>query len=69
MATQDRISTTTTMLSAMKSVKILGVSDAVAGLVQKARVYEVERAKSVRWMMSLYNASGALLFAFCPFFL
>ncbi|PSR92117.1 P-loop containing nucleoside triphosphate hydrolase protein [Coniella lustricola] len=66
MATQDRIATTTTMLSSIKSVKILGVSNSVAGLVQKARVFEIERAKSVRWMMALYNASANALGIFTP---
>jgi ATP-binding cassette subfamily C (CFTR/MRP) protein 1 len=60
-ATQHRISTTSSVLGSMKSVKMLGISDAIINRVEELRHQELEMAKTVRWMMVAYNASGKML--------
>ncbi|KAF3769045.1 putative ABC transporter [Cryphonectria parasitica EP155] len=66
LATQDRIATTANMLSFMKSIKILGLSEAVANLVRDSRLFEMGQAKKIRWMMIFYNASANALGIFTP---
>lgn len=57
-ATQERIAMTTSMLTSMKSLKMLGVDTYTEALVQNLRLRELDMAKKVRWMMVAYNASG-----------
>lgn len=57
-ATQKRISMTTSMLNSMKSLKMLGVTTYVESLVQNLRLWELNMAMQVRWIMVAYNASG-----------
>jgi ATP-binding cassette subfamily C (CFTR/MRP) protein 1 len=61
-ATQDRISATFCVLAAIKSVKALGLSDAISFQIQDLRVQELFRASKIRWMNVAYNASGKILF-------
>jgi ATP-binding cassette subfamily C (CFTR/MRP) protein 1 len=42
----------------MKSVKALGVSDAMVKYVEGLRQDEIKSANSVRYMNAVYNASG-----------
>lgn len=42
----------------MKSVKALGVSDAMMKYVDRLRQDEIKSANSVRYMNAVYNASG-----------
>lgn len=48
------------MLGAIKNIKMLGVQEAVSDHILEMREEEIEAAKSVRWMMIAYNASGKL---------
>jgi len=57
-ATQARISMTSSILGSMKSVKMVGISEAVLICLQEMRSHEFYKANSVRWMMVAYNASG-----------
>jgi ATP-binding cassette, subfamily C (CFTR/MRP), member 1 len=57
-ATQQRLAMTTSMLSSMKGLKMLGVTTAMESLVHTLRLQELDMAKKVRWMMVAYNASG-----------
>ena len=57
-ATQKRISMTVSMLASAKSIKMLGVSEAMQSKVQGLRLHEIDMSKRLRWMMVGYNASG-----------
>lgn len=57
-ATQARIAVISGMLASMKSIKTLGLTEAISGLVQRRRDYEIAQAQRIRWMMVAYNASG-----------
>lgn len=59
-ATQNRIAMTTSMLGSVKSLKMLGIVDHTESLILSLRLWELEMAKKVRWMMVAYNASGML---------
>ncbi|GJC81629.1 ABC transporter atnG [Colletotrichum liriopes] len=65
-ATQKRIAMTTSMLSSMKSLKMLGMASYTESLVQKLRFQELQMSKKVRWMMVAYNASANALGIFSP---
>lgn len=60
-ATQTRISTLSSVLGSMKSVKAMGLSGFLGDYVTGLRQKEIERSKHVRWMNVAYNASGMLL--------
>ncbi|KAI8239887.1 ABC transporter atnG [Colletotrichum sp. SAR 10_96] len=62
-ATQKRLAMTTSMLSSMKGLKMLGVTNYAAGLVQHLRKQELHMASRVRWMMVAYNASVFVIVA------
>jgi hypothetical protein len=57
-ATQNRLAMTTSMLTAIKSLKMLGTTPYTEALIQNLRLRELGMAKKVRWMMVAYNASG-----------
>lgn len=57
-ATQNRLAMTTSMLAAIKSLKMLGTTLYTEALIQNLRLRELAMAKKVRWMMVAYNASG-----------
>lgn len=65
-ATQNRISMTSAVISAIKNVKMLGLQDAVSTRIQGLRQYELHMASKVRWMMVAYNASANALGMFAP---
>ncbi|KAL6862008.1 P-loop containing nucleoside triphosphate hydrolase protein [Trichoderma novae-zelandiae] len=65
-ATQKRLSMTTSMLSSMKSLKMLGVAPYTENLIRNLRLQELAMAKRVRWMMVAYNASANALGIFSP---
>lgn len=58
-ATQERLAVTTSMLTSIKSIKMLGVTPYTESLINSLRLQELRMAKKVRWMMVAYNASGA----------
>lgn len=62
-ATQKRLATTSSMLSSMKSLKMLGITAYTESMVNSLRLQELDMSSKVRWMMVAYNASGT---SFCP---
>ena len=48
---QSRVSSTSAMLGSMKSIKLLGVSAIVGGLIQRLRVHENVVARKWRWLL------------------
>ncbi|KJK75094.1 hypothetical protein H634G_09729 [Metarhizium anisopliae BRIP 53293] len=65
-ATQNRLSMITAFLGSIKTIKLLGISGSIAEYVASLRSTEIERAKSVRWIMVGYNASANFLGIFTP---
>lgn len=49
---------TTSMLSSVKGMKMLGFSEETEDLIRQLRHQEMQMARKVRWMMVIYNASG-----------
>ena len=60
-ATQQRISTTSTAIGGIKNIKMLGLQSPIQEKILDLRVHELEMAKAVRWIATLYNASGKCL--------
>lgn len=65
-ATQNRISMTTSIISGMKEVKMLGLQATVSTTVENLRQIELQMASKVRWLMVAYNASANALGMFAP---
>jgi ABC-type multidrug transport system fused ATPase/permease subunit len=59
-ATQRRLAVTSAVLGSMRDVKMLGMQDAAEENILRLRREEMDRARRVRWMMVVYNASGEL---------
>ena len=57
-ATQERIAMTTSALSSIKGMKMLGFATETESLIQGLRARELDMGNKVRWMMVAYNASG-----------
>ncbi|KAK8061986.1 oligomycin resistance ATP-dependent permease yor1 [Apiospora phragmitis] len=57
-ATQDRIAATNSMLSAIKTVKMLGMQSNLHKRIEMIRSNELLAASRLRWVMVYYNASG-----------
>lgn len=57
-ATQSRIAATSSMLSSMKIVKMLGMQHNLTNRIQALRNDELFSASKLRWVMVYYNASG-----------
>lgn len=57
-ATENRVAALSSMLSSMKSIKMLGLETYISARVRKLRFAELLAALEVRWMMVYYNASG-----------
>ncbi|KAF4121361.1 ABC-type multidrug transport system, ATPase and permease component [Geosmithia morbida] len=66
MGTQQRLATTTSMLSSLKSVKMLGLSDYIESLVSSLRKDELYMAERIRRMMVAHNASANASVIFSP---
>jgi hypothetical protein len=49
---------TASMLSAAKSMKMLGMVGAMTSKIEELREQELEMYKKLRWVMVIYNASG-----------
>ncbi|KAJ6142459.1 hypothetical protein N7471_001912 [Penicillium samsonianum] len=64
-AVQKRIAVTASMLGSMKSMKIMGVTEAVESSVQQYRRKEIQSAMGFRWLSLWTNtiASAPLIFA------
>ncbi|KAF7180682.1 hypothetical protein CNMCM7691_009973 [Aspergillus felis] len=65
-ATQNRIAATSSMLSAMKVVKMLGLQENFAHRIQELREAELRTASKLGWIMVYYNASANALGIFSP---
>ncbi|PQE27279.1 ABC transporter protein [Rutstroemia sp. NJR-2017a WRK4] len=57
-ATQSRIGATSSFISSMKVVKMIGLQHDLTNRVQKLRGAELLVASKLRWVMVYYNASG-----------
>jgi hypothetical protein len=58
-ATQHRVAATSSMLSSIKVIKMLGLQHCIAKRTLHLREEELETASRVRWIMVYYNASGS----------
>ncbi|GIJ90521.1 hypothetical protein Asppvi_009478 [Aspergillus pseudoviridinutans] len=65
-ATQNRIAATSSMLSAIKVVKMLGLQQNFARRIQELRGAELRTASKLGWIMVYYNASANALGIFSP---
>ena len=57
---QTRIASTASLLSSMKSVKMMGLADLMSNRIQGQRVEEMKSANGYRWMVILTNTIGKL---------
>ncbi|AEO59860.1 hypothetical protein MYCTH_2308466 [Thermothelomyces thermophilus ATCC 42464] len=64
--TQQRVAATSSMLSSMKVIKMLGLQHCMASFTRRLREEELKTASRVRWIMVYYNASANLLGIFSP---
>ncbi|KAJ9151860.1 Canalicular multispecific organic anion transporter 2 [Pleurostoma richardsiae] len=65
-ATQNRMSMTTSVISSIRDIKMLGIQQALENHIQELRHTEMDAARSVRWLMVGYNASANALGMFAP---
>jgi ATP-binding cassette subfamily C (CFTR/MRP) protein 1 len=61
-AIQKRVALTTKLLRSMKSVKLTGMVEISAKLVQSERVRELELGKKYRWLVTWMNGVGELVY-------
>ncbi|EFQ31083.1 ABC transporter [Colletotrichum graminicola] len=65
-STQKRLAMTSSMLSSMKGLKMLGVTAYTESIINSLRLQELDMSSRVRWMMVAYNASANALGIFTP---
>ncbi|KAF2721401.1 putative ABC transporter [Polychaeton citri CBS 116435] len=65
-ATQNRVAATSSVLSEMKVVKMLGFQYCLTRRIQELRKKELWAASNLRWIMVFYNASANALGIFSP---
>ncbi|PWY92268.1 putative ATP-binding cassette transporter [Aspergillus heteromorphus CBS 117.55] len=65
-ATQERISTTSSALGGIKSVKMMGLEDPIHSQISHLRDQELRMSKRLRWIQVAYNASANALGIFAP---
>ncbi|TGO29604.1 hypothetical protein BPAE_0013g00560 [Botrytis paeoniae] len=65
-ATQSRIGATSSLISSMKVVKMIGLQHNLTNRVQQLRKEELWVASKLRWVMVYYNASANALGIFSP---
>ncbi|PYH32191.1 ATP-binding cassette transporter [Aspergillus neoniger CBS 115656] len=65
-ATQERISTTTSVLGGIKSLKMMGMVDATQCRISQLREKELRLSERLRWILVAYNASANSLGIFAP---
>ncbi|KAJ5721180.1 ATP-binding cassette transporter [Penicillium malachiteum] len=66
LATQKRIAVITSTLSGIKSLKMLGMEDAIQTQISYLRKQELHTSKGMRWILVAYNASANALGIFAP---
>lgn len=57
-AVQKRVGETSSMLSHMKGIKMMGLTDFFHGLVQSLRVHELKVSARVRWLLVHFVTLG-----------
>lgn len=57
-ATQNRLAATTAAIEGIKSLKMMGMEDAIQSQVLHLRNNEIQTSKRLRWILVAYNASG-----------
>ncbi|KAI5194185.1 putative multidrug resistance protein [Aureobasidium subglaciale] len=57
-AVQKRIGATASMLSSIKTIKMMGLSGAMSGLIQNLRIDEIHSASGFRWLIVFTNMIG-----------
>ena len=62
-ATQERIATITASLGGIKSLKMMGMEDAIESRVSQLRDNELRMSEHLRWILVAYNASGMSYFS------
>ncbi|KAI1820889.1 putative ABC transporter [Xylaria intraflava] len=65
-ATQNRIAATSSILSSMKVVKMLGIQETITCRIQQLRKEELWIASKLRWIIVYNNASANALGIFSP---
>ncbi|AEO64833.1 uncharacterized protein THITE_2142635 [Thermothielavioides terrestris NRRL 8126] len=65
-ATEHRVAATSSMLSSIKAIKMLGLQRCMANCTRLLREQELKTASKVRWIMVYYNASANALGIFSP---
>jgi ATP-binding cassette, subfamily C (CFTR/MRP), member 1 len=60
-AIQKRVGLTSNLLRSMKSIKLSGMVETAAKLVQGERLKELDLGKSYRWMITWMNGFGKIL--------
>ncbi|KAI0156771.1 putative ABC transporter [Xylariaceae sp. FL1272] len=65
-STQDRLAATSSLLSAMKNVKMLGLQSSIADRIRTLRQKELEIASKLRWVTVYANASANALGILSP---
>lgn len=63
---QTRIASTASLLSSMKSVKMMGLAGLMSKYIQDQRVKEIKSAKGYRWVVILTNTIGSTPTIFAP---
>ncbi|KAJ5724827.1 ATP-binding cassette transporter [Penicillium malachiteum] len=66
LATQRRIATVTSALSGIKSLKMLGMEEAIQTQISYLRNQELQTSKGMRWILVAYNASANALGIYAP---
>ncbi|MGI4815732.1 MAG: ABC transporter transmembrane domain-containing protein, partial [Janthinobacterium lividum] len=66
MAIQKRIAVTSSMLSSMKALKMMGLSKIIEDKVQGIRVWELDIARDFRWLIVGFNTAGNSIGIFAP---
>lgn len=59
-ATQKRLATVAAALGGIKSLKMMGMEDAVQSLISYLRSEEIGSSKRLRWILVTNNASGTV---------
>jgi hypothetical protein len=57
-ATQSRIAATTSAIEGIKSLKMMGMEDAIQSQILHVRTNEIQLSKRLRWILVANNASG-----------
>ncbi|KAG9243909.1 putative ATP-binding cassette transporter [Calycina marina] len=65
-AVQRRIGTTTRVLASMKSVKLMGLTEVMAGTFQNQRVGETQKQAGYRWIIVWMNVFSNIPWALAP---